>query len=100
MNYWTKQSIEFAQQRNYLDELFKVYPVNPNLRRELSELQVANITKAYDLRDNVMLIEALLKSELFPLKDSYVPFFHDHTAISRNPLGRLGRYLRIGLTKM
>ncbi len=25
MNYWTRQSIEFAEQRNYLDELFKVY---------------------------------------------------------------------------
>ena len=47
MNYWTKQSIEFAQQRNYLDELFKVYPVNPNLRRELSDSQVAEITRAY-----------------------------------------------------
>lgn len=26
MNYWTQLSIEFANQRNYLDELFKVYP--------------------------------------------------------------------------
>ncbi|MBQ7215732.1 MAG: hypothetical protein IJP54_08045 [Synergistaceae bacterium] len=29
MNYWTQQSIDFAQQRNYLDELFKVYPLSP-----------------------------------------------------------------------
>lgn len=35
MNYWTEQSIIFAEQKNYLDELFKVYPLNPNLRREL-----------------------------------------------------------------
>lgn len=34
MNIWTKQSIEFAQQRNYLDELFKVYPLNVNLRHD------------------------------------------------------------------
>lgn len=34
MNYWTEQSAEFAQQRNYLDELFKVYPLNLNLRKE------------------------------------------------------------------
>ena len=87
-----------------MDELFKVYPVNPNLRRELSELQVANIIKAYDLRDNVMLIEALLKSELFPLKDSYVPFLrHDHTAISRNPqtVNRIaGNLYQIGLKEI
>ena len=34
MNYWTKLSVDFAQQRNYLDELYKVYPITPNLRRE------------------------------------------------------------------
>ncbi|MBQ9389090.1 MAG: hypothetical protein IJU07_02830 [Synergistaceae bacterium] len=26
MNYWTQQSIEFAGQRNYPDELFKFLP--------------------------------------------------------------------------
>lgn len=26
MNYWTEQSVIFANQKNYLDELFKVYP--------------------------------------------------------------------------
>lgn len=36
MNYWTQLSIEFANQRNYLDELYKVYPISPNLRREIS----------------------------------------------------------------
>lgn len=29
MNRWTQLSIEFANQRNYLDELFKVYPTIP-----------------------------------------------------------------------
>ena len=86
MNYWTQQSIEFAQQRNYLDELFKVYPLNPNLRRELSENQINEINSAYEQRDNVRLVETLLGTELFPLKDSYVPFLrHDRGAISRNP---------------
>lgn len=36
MNKWTEISAEFAQQRNYLDELYKVYPITPNLRREIS----------------------------------------------------------------
>ena len=35
MNYWTKLSVDFAQQRNYLDELYKVYPITPNLRRDI-----------------------------------------------------------------
>ncbi len=30
MNYWTQLSIEFANQRNYLDELFSVYPTIPD----------------------------------------------------------------------
>ena len=86
MNYWTKQSIEFAQQRNYLDELFKVYPLNPNLRRELSKAQIEEIYSAYERRNNIQLVKALLTSELFPLKDSYVPFLrHDIDAIMRNP---------------
>ena len=86
MNYWTEQSIEFAQQRNYLDELFRVYPLSPNLRRELSREQEESLRSAYDARDNVRLIETLLDAELFPLKDSYVPFLrYDRTAILRNP---------------
>ena len=86
MNYWTEQSIEFAGQRNYLDELFKVYPLNPNLRRELSSEQVEAVRLAYDARDNLRLIETLLDTKLFPLKDSYVPFLrHDREALKRNP---------------
>ena len=86
MNYWTQQSVEFAQQRNYLDELFKVYPLSPNLRRELSREQEDALRSAYSARDNVRLVETLLNAELFPLKDSYVPFLrYDRTAIARNP---------------
>ena len=86
MNYWTQQSVEFAGQRNYLDELFKVYPLSPNLRRELSHEQIEAVKSAYNSRDNMRLVETLLDTELFPLKDSYVPFLrHDRGAITRNP---------------
>lgn len=86
MNYWTQQSIEFAEQRNYLDELFKVYPLNPNLRRELSHEQVEAVMSAFNERNNERLIEILLDADLFPLKDSYVPFLrHDRGALKRNP---------------
>ena len=101
MNYWTEQSVEFAQQKNYLDELFKVYPLNPNLRRELSQAQTENIYRSYSEHDNERLIRTLLELELFPLKDSYVPFLrHDKGAITRNPqtVNRIaGNLYQIGL---
>jgi len=36
MNLWTQKSIELAAQSNYLDQLYRVYPMSINLRRELS----------------------------------------------------------------
>ena len=63
INFWTEQSIIFAGQRNYLDELFRVYPVNPNFRRELSQSQAEELISAYDLQDNVRLVVTLLDAE-------------------------------------
>ena len=37
MNYWTRLSYEFANQRNYLDELFVVYPTIPEGIREINQ---------------------------------------------------------------
>ena len=36
MNIWTQMSYEFANQRNYLDELFQVYPTIPDGIREIN----------------------------------------------------------------
>ena len=47
MNIWTQMSIDFANQRNYLDELYKVYPISPNLRREIDPKLEVNIQKAF-----------------------------------------------------
>ena len=86
MNCWTKLSIEFAKQRNYLDELYKVYPITPNLRRELSKKKEENLRKAFAEADNTKLLKQLLDLELFPIKDSYVAYLkNDRTAIERNP---------------
>ncbi|MGI5825534.1 MAG: restriction endonuclease [Bacillota bacterium] len=86
MNWWTQQSVAFARQRNYLDELYKVYPITPNLRRELSDKKIVCIKESFDRRDNVALVSALLDLELFPLKDSYVAYLkRDRTSIERNP---------------
>jgi hypothetical protein len=39
MGYWADLSIEFANQRNYLDELFKIYPTIPDGIREIDKNQ-------------------------------------------------------------
>ncbi len=86
MNIWTKISAELAQQRNYLDELYKVYPITPNLRREISEKNEIAIRQAFEDRNNEKLVMELLKLELFPIKDSYVAYLRkDKKAIKRNP---------------
>ncbi len=86
MNIWTKKSIELANQKDYLDQLFKVYPMSSNLKRELPETTEENLKKAFDERDNEKLISILLKHELFPVKDSYVAYLkRDPSSIKRNP---------------
>ena len=86
MNIWTKKSIELANQRNYLDLLFKIYPMSVNLRRELSEKTVDDITKYFDEKDSKRLLNILLSQDIFPIKDSYVAYLkRDKSAIDRNP---------------
>lgn len=86
MNYWTKLSIEFANQRNYLDELFTVYPLAPDIIRDIDTINWNNIENAFNHRDDNLLLERLLDLELFPIKDSYISFLRkDRAAITRNP---------------
>ncbi len=101
MNYWTELSIDFANQRNYLDELFRVYPTVPEGLRKLDEKVWRRVEEAFDRKDNPGLIHALLDCDLFPIKDSYVAFLRrDRSAIERNPqtINRLcGRLYEMGL---
>ncbi|WP_250278207.1 restriction endonuclease [[Clostridium] colinum] len=86
MNIWTEKSIELANQKNYLDLLFKIYPMSINLKRELDKEDTNQITKAFYERDSEKLLEVLLSQEIFPIKDSYVAYLkRDKTAIKRNP---------------
>lgn len=86
MNYWTKTSIELANQKNYLDLLFKVYPMSVNLKRELLKEDEEAIKRYFDEKNNLELLRTLLNQDLFPIKDSYVAFLkRDNTAIERNP---------------
>ena len=86
MNYWTELSVEFANKRNYLDELYKVYPISPNLRRDIPQENCRAIETHFLNRNNVELVKELLELELFPIKDSYIPYLRkDKSAIERNP---------------
>ena len=45
MNIWTQKSIELANQRNYLDLLYKIYPMSNNLRREMKEEDIQKLNE-------------------------------------------------------
>lgn len=104
MNYWTKLSIEYANQRTYLDDLFRVYPTIPEGLRELEQKDWDAVEHAFEKQDNFALIEALLKLRLFPIKDSYVAYLRrDPAAARRNPqtVDRLcGRLYEMGLSRI
>lgn len=86
MNLWTQRSIDLAAQSNYLDQLYRVYPMSVNLRRELAEQTQTDIRTHLENRDGRNLLEVLLKQEIFPIKDSYVAYLkRDKTALERNP---------------
>lgn len=101
MNYWAQLSIEYASNKSYLDDLFRIYPTIPEGIRVLNKSSWKNIESAFNLKDNETLIDELLKLELFPIKDSYVSYLRrDKSAINRNPntINRLcGRIYELGL---
>lgn len=101
MNHWMQLSIEFANQRNYLDELFKIYPTIPEGIRDIDDEKWKAIEKAYNKKNKIELLKLLLSLDLFPIKDSYVAYLkRDKTAINRNPatVDRLnGRLCELGI---
>jgi hypothetical protein len=104
MNVWTQLSIEYANQRSYLDDLFHVYPTIPDGIRELNDAAWQEVRTAFDARDNTAMLGTLLSLDLFPIKDSYVAYLkRDREAITRNPatVARLsGRLYEMGLDEI
>jgi hypothetical protein len=104
MNHWTKLSIEFASQRNYLDELFSVYPTIPEGIRDIDKNLWQKVEQSFQAKNNIDLLNVLLKMDLFPIKDSYIAYLkRDNGSISRNPntVDRLcGRLYEMGLDKI
>ncbi len=86
MNYWTKISIEYANQKSYLDDLFEVYPTIQGNFREIDDKKWEIVERAFKEKDCASLLMELLKFNLFPIKDSYVAFLkRDKSSIERNP---------------
>lgn len=104
MNLWAQKSIELASQSDYLDRLYRVYPMSVNLRRELSDDTQAAIKQYLSEKDGINLLKILLQQEIFPIKDSYVAYLkRDKTAIDRNPatVGRLsGMLIEMGFDEI
>jgi len=104
MDYWTQLSIDFANQRNYLDELFSVYPTIPEGIREINEDLWPQVEESFNENNNLNLLKTLLEFDLFPIKDSYVAYLkRDNSAIERNPttVDRLcGRLYEMGLDEI
>lgn len=104
MSYWTELSIEYANQRSYLDDLFQVYPTISDGIHELNSELWTNIERAFKKRENSKLVSELLKLELFPIKDSYIAYLkRDKTALERNPktANRIaGRLYEMGIDKI
>ena len=97
MNWFLEQSIDYASQRSYLDDLFKVYPTIPNGIRDIDNAKWKRVEAAYNSTDNHALILSLLDLEIFPIKDSYVAYLkRDRSALARNPktVNRLAAEIR------
>ena len=101
MNRWTQISVDLANQKNYLDLLFRVYPTIPENCREINSIIWTKVENSFRNQDNQQMIKALLQLDLFPIKDSYVAYLkRDPQAIERNPetVNRLaGRIFELGL---
>jgi len=104
MNKWTELSIEYANQRSYLDDLFQVYPTIPEGIREIDNVIWKDVEKEFKKKNNISLVKELLKLDLFPIKDSYIAYLkRDKTSIGRNPktINRIsGRLYEMGLNKI
>ncbi len=86
MNIWCEKSIEIAQNSNYLDRLFEVYPIFQNPERPIDDDKKEKIEYAYMHKDKITLLTECFNAEVSPIKNSYIGFFkQDPSAFDRNP---------------
>jgi len=104
MNYFLYQSITLASQRDYLDQLFRVYPMCPDNIRDIDSVKWSSFEEEFNHNQQERIIESLLDFDLFPIKDSYIAYLRsDRSSIKRNPatIARIcGRLKEMGLNKI
>ena len=60
MNWFMEQSFDYAQQKSYLDDLFKVYPTIPNGIREIDKTVWGKLKNRIKLETMKNLLETFL----------------------------------------
>lgn len=96
MNKWVKKSIDLAKGHGYLDRLSEIYPINPEVGRNIKQHEIEMIKNAFKGKNKAKLISALLDLKRFPFDDPYIGFFRkDRGALERNPktVRRIGKKL-------
>jgi len=72
MNKWIKKSIDLANSFGYLDNLFKIYPIEMGKVRNFSECIQEKIKIAFMAKNKIDLIKELLKLPKFPIDYPYI----------------------------
>lgn len=86
MNEWIKKSIELANSKGYLDNLFEVYPIIANLERELPEGTEKKIKGLVESNDKISMIKTLIGLEKFPIENPYIGSFRaNEELLDKNP---------------
>ena len=86
MTSWTRESINLANNYDYLDRLYTIYPVISNVRRNLSPEVMNNLASMLLSTPNFArgeLLNLLLEQEVFPIKDSYVAYLRRKYGVSK-----------------
>jgi hypothetical protein len=85
VNEWATRTAKLAQQTDYLDRLYEIYP-GETYAREVDSDTSASIRRYLDEGDNASLLRCLLRLQKFPIKDSYVDFLRRFDrSIENNP---------------
>ena len=87
---WTNDSIVITKTSNYLDRLYRVYPMADNPPRPLCKDRKDEFIDIINSGDNKKLVKHCMEiakgNNIFPIKDSYIAYLkHDSNAIDLNP---------------
>lgn len=96
MNKWIKKSIDLANSKGYLDKLFRVYPVELGVFRDVSEELKIKVKQAFKNKNKLYLIKTLLGLPKFPIDDPYIASLRRHPdLLNKNPktVKRIGEKL-------